>query len=337
MQSEGHLRGRFTLIALLSGFNNAETVLEGKRIHATIVGSLFDKDSIVINCLLNMYGKFGILEDARMLFDIILKQDVVTWSIMLAAYAQREEGKEAICIFQRMLLESEVPDRVSFISMVSACASQAAANEGKQTHVRILENDFRWDVNLSNALINMYGKCGSVEDASRVFDNMQSCDVVSWNAVMTAYALHGHGKEALRFYYKMQQHGVVPNNLTYLIILSACSHSGLLKEGLECFVTMVRTHGINPTKEHLNCIIDLLGRAGLLDEGEKVINSLLSEPTSFSWTTLLSFCKMHCDPDRGERVASRALHLEPENSGLYILLSNIYASSEEEMKCQALQ
>lgn len=337
MQTEGLLQGRFTLGNLLSGFVNTETVLEGKRIHATIIGGLFEEDTIVANALLNMYGKFGMLEDARILFDIIVKQDIVTWSIMLAAYAQREEGKEAILIFQRMLLESVIPDKVSFISMVSACANQAAVKEGKQTHVRILENEFRWDVNLTNAVMNMYGKCGSVEDASRVFENMQTCDVVSWNAIITAYALQGHGKEALHLYYKMQHNSMMPNNITYLLVLSACSHSGLLKEGLECFVSMVQDHGIKPTKEHLNCIIDLLGRAGLLDEGEKIINSLLSQPTSFSWTTLLSFCKMHCDPDRGERAARRALHLEPENSALYVLLSNIYVSSEEQMKHQALQ
>eukprot|EP00250_Pteridium_aquilinum_P015561 c22646_g3_i1 orf=1066-4050(-) len=330
MQTEGILRGRFTLINLLSGFVNVEAVMEGKRVHATTIGNLFEEDVVVANTLLNMYGKFGLLEDARTLFDGIAKQEVFSWSVMIAAYAQREEAKEAILIFQRMLLECVIPDRVTFISMLSACASQAAVAEGKKTHVRILENESRWDVNLTNALINMYGKNGSVEDASRVFESMRTCDVVSWNVIIAAYALHGHGKEALRLYYRMLQDGVVPNKPTYLIILSSCSHSGLLKEGLECFISMVQDHGIKPTEEHLNCIIDLLGRAGLLDEGEEIINSLLSQSSSLSWTTLLSFCKMHCDADRGERVARHALHLEPENSALYVLLSNIYASSKEQ-------
>ncbi|MCO5602370.1 hypothetical protein L7F22_056501 [Adiantum nelumboides] len=326
MQSEGILRGRFTLIDLISGFVNAETVAEGRRVHATIVRSPFEEDVTVTNTLLNMYGKCGTIEEARMLFDRVNKQDIYTWSVLLTSYAQQNKGSEALLTFQRMCLECMLPDKVTFVSVTSACGSQGFIAEGRQMHVWILENDFRSDLNLCSALISMYGKCGSVKDATKVFDKLQSGNVVTWNALLTVYALHGHGKEALQLYYRMLQDNIMPNSITYSVILSACSHSGLLKEGLECFISMGQDHGVKPTEDLVNYIIDLLCRAGLLDEGESIVKSFLSQPTSVTWTILSGWCKMHWDCDRGERVARSALQLAPNNSSLYVLLSNFYAS-----------
>ncbi|KAH7280860.1 hypothetical protein KP509_36G017300 [Ceratopteris richardii] len=325
MQIEGILPGRFTLIDLICGFVGAEMLPEGRRLHATIYNGIHEDDLTVINTLLNMYGKTGMLEEARKLFQRANKQDSYTWSVMLGAYAQCDEGKDAILIFRRMLIEAILPDRVTYVSMVSVCASQTLLVDGKQLHVSILENAFNSDVNLMNALINMYGKCGSIEEASKVFNGMQTSNIVSWNALISVYALHGKGKEALQLYHKMSKDNVVPDSVTFSTVLSACSHSGLLKEGLECFISTGKSCTFKPTSEHVTCVVDLLCRAGLLEEGEKVMKTLLMQPTSVSWTILSAFCKMHSDKDRGEQFARNALDMEPENSSLYVLLSNVIA------------
>ncbi|KAI5062559.1 hypothetical protein GOP47_0023098 [Adiantum capillus-veneris] len=325
MQVEGVVQGSYTLINLISGFADAVSMLEGKRVHASIIGSLLDTDIGVLNSLLNMYCKCGKREDRRMLFDASLNKDIVTWNTMLTACAQRQEAEEAIRLFRRMSLESTMPDKVTLTCMVSACKRQALVSEGKHIHVYILGNDFQSSVPLMNALIMMYGKSGSLEDANQVFKMLQHCDVVSWSAIIAAYALHGRGKEALHLYNKMQEDRSVPNKITYLVILCACSRSGLLKEGLECFISMIQDFGLKPTHKHLNALIDLLGRAGLLDVAESLISL---QSTSFSWFTLLSLCRMHCDRDRGERVGKWALFMEPDNSALYILLLNLCALQE---------
>ncbi|MCO5556564.1 hypothetical protein L7F22_010114 [Adiantum nelumboides] len=325
MQVEGLVQGTYTFINLLSGFTDAVGVLEGKRVHASIIGSLLDTDIGISNSLLSMYCKCGKQENGRRLFDASLIKDTVTWNAMLTAYAQWQDAEEASLVFQRMLVESTLPDRVTLTCMVSAWTKQAVVAEGKRIHVCILGNDFASSIPLVNALIIMYGKSGSLEDANQVFKNMQHCDVVSWSAIIAAYALHGRGEVALHLYNKMQENSLVPDNITNLFILCACSHSGLLKEGLECFISMIQDYGIKPQQQHLNTLIDLLGRAGLLDAAE----SLTSLQPSCSWITLLNLCRMHCDRDRGERVGKQALRMEPHSSALYVLLSNLCASQEE--------
>jgi pentatricopeptide repeat protein len=325
MQEEGCLPGRFTHANLLSGFTSCEDAMQGKRVHAALAGSVLEADVVIVNALVTMYARCEKkAESARMVFDGAPMLDVVAWNGMLASY---EDKLEALQLLGRMLLAGIMPDRVTYVSLVSVCASQSFAAEGKRMHARIVASKYSGDVNLGNALVSMYAKCGSARDASIVFENMQVRDVVSWNAIITAYALCGSGHEAIGLYDRMMRFAT-PNKVTYLVVLVACSHAGLLEEAFFFFLFCSPIHGLEPAEEHYNCIVELLGRSGLVEESERIIDLLpLLRNSALAWATLLGFCRVHCDEDCGERAASNALHLEPGNSSLYVLLSNIYASS----------
>jgi hypothetical protein len=299
--------------------------MQGKRLHAALAGSVLEAEVIIVNALLTMYGRCEMAESAQMVFDEAPKLDVVTWNGMLASYANK---LEALQVRSRMLLTGITPDRVTYVSLASVCASQTLLVEGKRMHARILAGAAsKYDVNLGNALISMYAKCGCASDASIVFENMQERDVVSWNAIIAAYAFCGLGYEAIGLYDRMRRF-LAPNKVTYLVVLSACSHAGLLEEAFFYCSTMTQHCGVKPAEEHYNCIVELLGRSGLVDEGERIIDlspSLCNN--ALAWATLVGFCRVHCDEACGERAAMNALHLEPGNSSLYVLLSNIYASS----------
>ncbi|KAH7279208.1 hypothetical protein KP509_37G010300 [Ceratopteris richardii] len=322
MQTEGLSQGSYTLINLISGFCDSIAVLEGKRVYATIIGSSMEGDIGITNSLLNMFVRSGALNDARIFFDMVINKDIITWNTLLASCLQSKNEEEAMFVFYRMFLECMLPDEVTCTYIVSSCANNALMDEGKRIHVCILESTFTGNITLMNALITMYGKSGSLDDALKVFDKMNVCNVVSWSAIIAAHALHGQGEAALNLYNRMQEDSLAPNKITYLIVLCACSHAGLLKEGLECFMSMIQVCGLKPTQKHINSVVDLLGRAGLLDAAEILMDT---QSTSFSWTTLLSVCRMHYDKIRGERAAKHALLLEPDNSSLYVLLSNLYA------------
>ena len=254
---------------------------------------------------------------------------------MISVCNKHSQSNTALSLYKEMIQWGFQPNNVVFVSVLTACASQKSLIEGMLVHVCIIEGVFEDDVGVANALVNMYGNCDSLEDAQSVFNKISAMDVVSWNAIIAAYAQHGNGKKVLWLYDQMRT-CVRPDCVTYISIFLACSHSGLLEEGRRCLASMTRENGIELTPQHYNCLIDLLARAGRLDEAENMLKSLGFEPTYAQWVSLLGACRNQSDVERGERAATHALTLDPTNRSPSLMLSHIYAQAGKDSDLEML-
>eukprot|EP01018_Ginkgo_biloba_P032087 Gb_22769 [translate_table: standard] len=279
------------------------------------------------NAIVSGYAQSGHIDKALMVFQQMPERNVVSWNAMIAGYAQNGYGEEALKLFQQMQLADVNPNSETFAIVLPACANLAAMEHGKEVHEVIIRSGFQSDVSVGNTLVGMYAKCGSIENARFVFDKMPQRDVVSWNALISGYAMHGCGKEALQLFEQMQPSGMNPNHVTFVGVLSACCHSGLVDKGLQYFDCMSQYYHITPAMEHYGCMIDLLGRAGRLDEAQDVIDKMPVKPDAAVWGSLLGACRIHTNVELGEHAAERFLELDPKSTAAYVLLSNIYAAA----------
>eukprot|EP01018_Ginkgo_biloba_P030250 Gb_03345 [translate_table: standard] len=300
---------------------------QGKEIHGIIIRNGFDSDIFVGSALVDMYCKCGGIQIARLIFDKMSEKDVVSWSAMIAGYAQSGYANLAVKLVHQMHLVGMKPDSFTTVSLLTACSRLAALQQGKEIHGYIIRSRFESDVFIGNALIDMYAKCGAIEFACQVFNSMSERDAVSWNAMIAGYGMHGQGKDALTHFYQMQQEDIEPSSITFVAVLSACSHAGLVDEGWLYFNQMTQDYCITPTVEHYTCMVDLLGRAGRLNDAHAVIKNMPFEPTAGVWGALLGACRVHCNIELGEHVFERLLELDPKHDGNYVLLSNIYAAA----------
>ncbi|XP_011629103.2 pentatricopeptide repeat-containing protein At1g09220, mitochondrial [Amborella trichopoda] len=290
------------------------------------------KNVVICNAMITGYGKHGKIDDARKLFDEMMKRSVVSWSAMIDGYITNNRTREAFALFRFMLMEENEnkPNEITILSILPALQHGLGASHiGDSIHAFARKMGFHSFVPVSNALIDMYAKCGSIANMGNVFDEIQEKSVVSWTCMISAYAMHGHAKEAIRVFKEMEGVGVRANGIAFLGLLHACSHAGLIKEGQEYFTAMVEDYGIVPGVKHYGCMIDMLGRAGLLEEAEKMLereNSLL-DGNVVVWRTLLGACCVHGAVGLAERVMERVVELEREFGGDYVLLSNIYAGA----------
>lgn len=315
-----------TYVAILDACTSLTVVTEGKLIHFAIVCGAFDSDSIVGNTLLNMYSNCGQIDDAVVLFNSLVTHDVIAWTAMIGAYAQHGHGNEALELFAKMLQSNAQPNNITFTCIFDTCAALSNLAEGKLIHAHVVEMELALDCDLGTALVSMYGKCGSVDEAYMIFLSLNSKDVVSWNVMLAAYAQHGHGKLALQLYRSMEGEGVRPNSFTFISVINACSHAGLVELGQQYLDSMKPKHRITPTSEHYTCMVDLLGRAGQLEEAEKFINRIPLPPSAAVWMSYLSACRLHGNLERGALAAENVRKLEPQNLSAYVVLSNIYAA-----------
>eukprot|EP00249_Psilotum_nudum_P023049 c28733_g3_i2 orf=144-2033(+) len=329
MECESIKPDKIAFICVLKACAHLASLEQGSWIHAHIIKSRFESDVSVGNTLVVMYAKCGSIEHAQQVFSRMPKRDVVSWTAMISAYAHNGHGKDALKLFKQMQQNGVEPNKVTFIGVLDACAGMSALTEGMESHAGITNSGFESDIVVATALVSMYGKCGSLEDARSVFNKMHWRNVVSWTAITTAYCHNGLGKEALKLFQQMQWQGVKPDSTTFVSILSACSHSGLLDEGCYYFDAMSRNYGITPVAEHYGCMIDLFGRAGYLDEAEDLLNSMPFCPDAAKWGSLLGACRIYCDVHRGTRAADHILELDSKNTALYSLLSNIYAAASQ--------
>lgn len=325
MQLEGLVPDKYTFVTIMDTCASHATLMESKRIHAQALASGLQGDLVVGIALINMYGKGGNVDIARAIFYDMFERGVVSWTAMIAVHVQHGQYKQALNIFLHMLLEGVLPNEMTYVTMLSACASQAVLGEGKRMHACIVGSRLPLDIVIGNALVNMYSKCGSLEDTKGAFDRMPDRNVVSWTAMISALSQHGQGKQALQVFQQMQQEGELPNQVTFIGILVACSHAGLVDEACCCFASMYQIYGISPTVEHFNCLIDLLGRLGQLDEVIYLIHSMPFPPTTTSWMILLGACRLHLDVNMAEFAADHVFKSEPENDAPYISLANIHA------------
>eukprot|EP01018_Ginkgo_biloba_P004839 Gb_17077 [translate_table: standard] len=316
-----------TIVSLLPACAQAGDLQQGKQIHNCIIRNGFGSDVLIETALIDMYAKSGRIEIACWLFNEMSETNVVSWNAMIAGYVQNGPPDEALTLFHQMQLADVMPDSVTMVTVLSACAHLGALQQGKWIHNYIIRSGFEADVSVGNSLITMYAKCGRIDISQELFDKMSERNVVSWSAMIAGYGMHGHGEGALALFFQMQQTDVEPNHITFVGVLSACSHAGMVDDGWKFFDSMTQDYSITPGVEHYACMVDLLGRAGHLDEAQDFIKKMPIQPDAGVWGALLGACRIHCNIDLGGRVAEHLFDLEPENPGYYVLLSNIYAAA----------
>ncbi|KAI3851814.1 hypothetical protein MKX03_034169 [Papaver bracteatum] len=332
MNDSGIPSDRFTypyiLKACLSPLNSNSLLMQGKEIHGHILRHGFESYIHVSTTLVDMYAKYGCVSNAINVFDFMVERNVVSWSAMIACYAKNGRPFEALKLFQEMMAgyPDAVPNSVTMVSVIQACASLTALGQGKLMHSFVLRRGLDSILPVINSLVTMYAKCGCLEIGRRVFDRMDKRDVVSWNSMISAYGIHGFGEEAIEVFNDMIDSGVSPNKITFVSVLGACCHVGLVDEGKKLFHSM-RQYKMFPSAEHYACMVDLLGRAGRLEEAAKVVEGMRIEPGPTVWGSLLGACRIHCNTELAETACHRLFELEPMNAGNYVLLAGIYAEA----------
>ncbi|XP_077224098.1 tetratricopeptide repeat (TPR)-like superfamily protein [Tasmannia lanceolata] len=316
-----------TIISLLSSCSHSEAIFQGMQIHSFGIRQGLDSDVSMINTLISMYSKCGAVVSSRYLFDNMSERTCVSWTAMIGGYAQKGDVDEALNLFSAMEMAGEKPDKVTLVALLSACSQTGALELGRWMNKYAIENGFRDNVMVCNALIDMYAKCGSIYEARDVFDAMTERTIVSWTTMIMGYAMNGNFKEALYLFSKMVELGLTPNHVTFLAVLQACTHSGLLEKGWEYFDLMNRVYQIRPRLEHFSCLIDLLGRKGQLKKALELVQNMPVEPDAGVWSALLSACKIHNEIEVGEYVADRLFELEPRTAVSYVVMANIYAAA----------
>lgn len=330
MLIEGIKPDKVTFLCVLNVCSSLAALEEGKDVHRMVLDYGYESNAVVGTALVDLYAKCGSQEDALRVFAQVHERDVISWTTIISAYMQDGCCKKAIQLYQQMQAGGVKPDRLILTSILRACSSIAALVQAKEIHADLAYIGLESDIVLGNALIHMYGKCGCLDDAWRTFIQIRERDVVSWTAMIASYAQHGCGTEVLNIFHQMLHEGVKPDEVTFISVLRACSHGGLLQEALRCFSYMTECLGITPTEEHYACMIDIFGRAGVLEEAENfIINRQIFQSDALTWTTLLGACRVHGDMARGRRAAENSIQLDPYNTAPYVLLSNIYAIDEK--------
>ncbi|PKI32513.1 hypothetical protein CRG98_047093 [Punica granatum] len=313
---------------LLCGFMSPSTLNQGMQIHSYIVKMGFHSDVQVGNILLTMYAKSSNLHDAFNAFEEVRKnENLVSWNAILSACMQHHEPMEVFRLFKLLLLSDMEPDYITLTTVIGAYAEIASLEMASQIHCYTIKLGMVQDVSVSNGLTDMYTKCGSLDTARSLFYDIEVPDVFSWSTLIVGYAQFGYAEEALKLYARMRSSGVKPDDVTFVGVLTACSHVGLVEEGWELYNSIETEHRIVPTREHCACMVDLLGRAGYLSEAKEFIQKLVHDPDIVVWKTLLAACKTYKDHEIGKWVAENILRLDPSNSAALVLLCRIYASS----------
>lgn len=334
----------------------------GQTIHAHSVKFGLDDDVYVRNSVIGFYSSCGVLTCARKVFDemsmrdsvswnsIITgclrngeldmavdlftrmnKKNIITWNSVITGMVHGGRPKDAIDFFNKMLVLPDkdivYPDKITLASVISACASLGWLDHGKCVHSYMLRNGIECDMITKTAMVDMYGKCGNVDMAIRVFKNIPKKDVLAWTSMISVYALHGYGNEAFNLFDNMVACGTRPNPVTFGALLTACAHLGLIDKGRWYFNIMKTVYLIEPTVQHYACMVDILGRGGLFEEAERLITIMPMDPDVFVWGALLGACQMHGNIELGEKVAKHVISLEPLNHAFYVTLCDMHAKS----------
>ncbi|CAO1944622.1 unnamed protein product [Urochloa humidicola] len=306
------------------------------QLHALAARAGLAAETSVANCLVSTYARGGAAGAAlaRRVFDEMppASRDLVSWNAVLSAHAQNGLAVDALELYRRMRGPDGggvEPDAVTLVGVLSSCAHLGARGVGfdVERYVRERLPGFRTNVQLCNALINFHARCGSLPRAQQLFDEMPRKSIVSWTALITGYGMHGHGDVAVSLFERMVSEGILPDHVVMVGLLSACSHAGMYNEGRKYFSTMESNYRLRPTLEHYTCMVDLLGRAGRLEEARELISSMPMAADGAVWGALLGACKIHKNVEVGEEAFERIAELEPSNAGYYVLMSNIYTDT----------
>ncbi|XP_058097825.1 putative pentatricopeptide repeat-containing protein At3g15930 [Magnolia sinica] len=356
--SSGLIPDRFVIVGALSACGRKEDLGCGKLVHGMIHRYELGSDTIVDNALIDMYCRNGKIQMAHLVFSKMVVKDVVSWTSMLhghikckdlesacrvfdkmpvrnavswtaliTGYIQGGKPIGALELFHRMKSVGEAPTAITIVGVLSACADIGALDLGRSIHGYINKTDMSLNTTVGNALIDTYSKSGSVGMAEKVFENMSKKDVYSWTTMISGFAAHGNGNRAIQAFSEMLHLGLRPNEITFVAVLSACSHSGLIDEGRRWFDQMRESHNLKPNIQHYGCMVDLLGRSGLLNEAQGLIENMQMDPDAIIWRSLLSACLVQGNVELAEMAGKKILELEPDDDGVYILLWNLYAAA----------
>ncbi|XP_051151639.1 pentatricopeptide repeat-containing protein At2g20540 [Andrographis paniculata] len=351
---------RFTYPFVLRSCGGLLSVLLGKQVHGHVCKYGLIGNNIVVNLLLDMYVKCDGVADARKVFDEMPERDaiswnslifghmklsqvkkaralfeampnktIVSWTAMISGYTKVGSFGDALDVFRRMQMAGVQPDWVTLVAVLPACAQLGALELGKWIHFYAERNGFIEKIRVCNALIEMYTKCGSMNQALQIFDSMAERDVISWSSMVAGLAHNGRAHEAIAMFHEMQRAKIEPNEITFVGVLSACAHAGLLDEGLKYFDLMQKDYKVEPEIEHYGCMVDLLGRTGNISRAVEVIGGMEMEADSAIWGSVLSSCRSQRDLKTAVVAMERLLELEPEDTGNMVLLANIYADLGE--------
>ncbi|KAM0061283.1 putative tetratricopeptide-like helical domain superfamily, DYW domain-containing protein [Helianthus debilis subsp. tardiflorus] len=323
-----------TLASVLPASTHCERFRDKEGMHGYVVKMGFSEDGYVQNALMDLYSRIGKVDVSRDIFDSMEVKDTVSWNTMITGYVVCGCHEHALDLLHKMTQRDEPnvknerkPNAITLITVLPGCAALSALAKGKEIHAYAIRNLLASDVAVGSALADMYAKCGCLTLARNVFDKMPIRNVITWNVMFMAYGMHGRGDIALSLFENMVAE-VKPNEVTFISLFAACSHSGMVTEGQNLFCRMKDEFGVDPTEDHYGCVVDLLGRAGQLAEAHELIDSM---PSSFdkvgAWSSLLGACWIHQNVELGEIAARRLLELEPNVASHYVLLSNIYSSA----------
>ena len=299
----------------------------GTQLHALLAKSGIHTDLTAGNSLLSMYAKAGLINETMALFDEMAVKDTVSYGALLSGYVQNGKAEEAFLVFKKMQACNVEPDVATMVSLIPACSHLAALQHGRCSHSSVIIRGLASETSICNALIDMYAKCGRIDLSRQVFYKMAARDIVSWNTMIAGYGIHGLGKEATTLFLGMKNQGFAPDDVTFICLISACSHSGLVTEGKHWFNLMTQKHDILPRMEHYICMVDLLARGGFLDEAYQFIQSMPLKADVRVWGALLGACRIHKNIDLGKQVSRMIQKLGPEGTGNFVLLSNIFSAA----------
>ncbi|XP_077238745.1 pentatricopeptide (PPR) repeat protein [Tasmannia lanceolata] len=328
MQRLGFRPDEFTLSSVLRGCAGLKSLELGQQVHGYVVKSGFHSHSCVGCSLAHMYMKCGCMGEGEKVFEGMPIHNIVACNIVIAGRAQNGHSHGVLDQFNLMKMAGFKPDQITFVSVISSCSELATLGQGQQIHAQAIKAGADSAASVRSSLVNMYSKCGCLDDSVRAFSESKDLDIVAWSSMISAYGFHGCGLEAIELFEQMEREGMEPNDVTLLGLLHACSHSGLKEQGNIFFGLMIDKYGVKPRLEHYTCMVDLLGRSGCLDEAEELIRSMPVKPDAVIWKTLLSACKIHRNTEMARRIANDVLKLDPEDSAPYVLLSNIHATAE---------
>ncbi|CAO2827165.1 unnamed protein product [Amaranthus hypochondriacus] len=339
MQKEGVIPDEFTFTSVLKACNKIRAIYSGTQIHGVLITGGFPVSSqtALLGALIDLYVRCGYLVEARKLFDNVDDRSVVSWASLVLGYAQAGYFSDAMVVFRQLRETIVTVDSFTLSALIGVFADLAFMEQGKQLHAYAIKVPSGLELEVGNSITDMYLKCGLMEEAERFFMEMPVKNRVSYTVMITGYGKHGLGKEAIFFYNKMVSENVRPDRITYLAILSACSHSGLVKECEKYFSQLCSDRWLKPEVEHYSCMVDLLGRAGRLTEAKNLIESMPVKPNVGVWQTLLSACKVHGDLELGKEIGKIILELDGDNPVNYVLMSNLYANAGYWYECQKLR
>lgn len=328
MQQQGVKPDKVSYLFILKTCGNTGAIEQGRRTHDRIVRTGLDSDVAVANTLVDMYAKSRILEDARKVFDKLPNCDVVSCSAMITGYTQHGQGLPALEIFEKMQQKCIWPDNIVLSCIMKACGTVGAIEPGRLAHIELLRHSLESDIVIGSTLIDVYAKFGNLEEASKVFKKLHNRDVALWGTMLTSYASYGNFKLVLQCLEGMRQQGLKPDEMIFTSVLTACSHAGLLEEGHKYFKSMKEEHGMSPSIEHYNCMVDLLGRAGSLDEAEYLLQTMPVSPDAVGWRCLLTGCRIYGRMDLGRRCFDEVVRLDPNDASGYMLMMSMYADAQ---------